>query len=161
MDVLFVDDERPVLEQAKLFLEDLKDGLKVETTSSARDAIDKIKMKRYDAVVSCYLMPDMDGLDFLEKLRDQGEDIPFVVLTGRGGEEIAMAALNEGADLYMTKMGDPRSQYEELINSIEKMINRKKAKKYVEGKLDLLLKNAPEGIIINDEYSNNKFYNSF
>ncbi|MFW6072119.1 MAG: response regulator, partial [Thermoplasmatota archaeon] len=52
MDVLFVDDERPVLEQAKLFLEDLKDGLKVETTSSARDAIDKIKMKRYDAVVS-------------------------------------------------------------------------------------------------------------
>ena len=161
MDVLFVDDERPVLEQAKLFLEDLKDGLNVETTSSAKEAIDKMSMKRYDAVVSDYLMPEMDGLDFLEKLRDQGEDIPFVVLTGRGGESVAMKALNEGADMYMTKMGDPKSQYEDLVNSIEKVIKRKKAKKYVEGKLDILLKNAPEGIIINDEYGNILYANSF
>ncbi len=161
MDVLFVDDERPVLEQAKLFLEDLKDGMRVETSNSARDAIDKIRMKRYDAVVSDYLMPNMDGLDFLEKLRNQGEDIPFVILTGRGGESIAMEALNEGADFYMTKTGDPKSQYEELGKSIERVINRKKARKDLEGKVDLLLKNAPEGIIINDEYGNILYANNF
>lgn len=161
MDVLFVDDERPVLEQAKLFLEDLKDGLKVETSSSARDAINKIRMKRYDAVVSDYLMPEMDGLDFLEKLRNKGEEIPFVILTGRGGENIAMEALNEGADFYMTKMGDPKTQYEKLADSIEKVIKRKKAREELVGKLDLLFNNAPEGIIINDEYGNIIYANSY
>ncbi|MFW6196554.1 MAG: PAS domain S-box protein [Thermoplasmatota archaeon] len=160
MDVLFVDDERPVLEQAKLFLEDLKDDLKVETSSSARDAMDKIKMKRYDAVVSDYLMPEMDGLDFLERLRGEGEDIPFVVLTGRGGEDIAMEALNEGADFYLTKKGDPKYQYEVLADSIERVINRKKARKELEDKFELLLNNSPEGIIINDEFGNNLYVNN-
>ncbi len=160
MDVLFVDDERPVLEQAKLFLEDLRDGLKVETSDSAREAINKIRMKRYDAVVSDYLMPEMDGLDFLEKLRKQGEDIPFVVLTGRGGEDIAMEALNEGADFYLTKKGDPKYQYEVLADSIERVINKKKAKRELEGKFELLLNNAPEGVIINDEFGNILYVNN-
>lgn len=97
MDVLCVDDEPDILEQAKIFLEKEVDGLDVETATSAGEALNLLEEKDFDAVVSDYRMPEMDGLEFLEVVREERDsDIPFTIFTGKGREEVAMEALNLG-----------------------------------------------------------------
>ena len=59
-------------------------------------------------------MPDMNGIEFLKKVRASGNTIPFVLFTGRGREEVVIEALNEGANFYLQKGGEPKSQFAEL-----------------------------------------------
>jgi CheY-like chemotaxis protein len=77
-------------------------------------------------VVSDYQMPVMDGLEFLEELRKQNNDIPFIVFTGKGREEVAVDAFHKGADGYVLKGRDPTSQYAELTNYIRQTFNCRK-----------------------------------
>ena len=59
-------------------------------------------------------------MDLLETIReDYGSDIPFIIFTGKGREEVAIKALNLGADRYIQKGGDPKSQYNVLARAIE------------------------------------------
>ncbi|KXA97080.1 hypothetical protein AKJ39_03750 [candidate division MSBL1 archaeon SCGC-AAA259J03] len=112
MKVLLVDDEADILEQAKVFLQRENDRLEVETAASAEEGLQKFSVEDYDAIVSDYQMPEVNGLDFLEIVRKEKEsDVPFIIFTGKGREEVAMEALNLGADRYLQKGGDPRSQY--------------------------------------------------
>ena len=52
-------------------------------------------------------MPIKNGLEFLKELRDQQSDIPFILFTGKGREDVAVKALNLGADRYVNKNGSP------------------------------------------------------
>ncbi len=120
MQILFVDDENDLLDQAKIFLERIGEGIEVSTSPSAEKALDMMDEKDFDVIVSDYQMPGMNGLEFLEEIREIREsDVPFIVFTGKGREEVAMEALNLGADRYMQKGGDPRSQYHLLYQAIE------------------------------------------
>ncbi len=119
MKVLFIDDEPDLLEQAKIFLEKEKSELEVETINSAEKALKMLEEEDYDVVVSDYQMPEIDGLSFLKILRKEKQnDVPFIMFTGKGREEVAMEALNQGADRYLQKGGDPRSQYGVLAIAI-------------------------------------------
>ena len=126
--VLYVDDEPGLLEIGKLFLEE--DGqFIVDTISSATDALALLDTKVYDAIISDYHMPVMDGVEFLKKVRTSGNTIPFILFTGRGREEIVIQALNEGADFYLQKGGEPVSQFTELSHQIVHAVKRKRAEK--------------------------------
>ena len=59
----------------------------------------------YDAIISDYQIPDMDGIEFLKKVRSSGNSIPFIIFTGKGREEVVIEALNAGADFYLQKGG--------------------------------------------------------
>lgn len=149
MEVLLVDDEPNLLEQAKLFLEKEENNLKIETTFSAVDALKKIKNNDYDAVVSDYQMPKMNGLEFLETLRENDNEIPFIIFTGRGREKVAMKALNLGADRYLQKGGD-RTQYGVLANAIIEEVKHTRAEKSLresEREKALVLDNTSEMIV--------------
>lgn len=124
--VLLVDDEQEFLELTKYLLE-RGNSLEVETVRSAREGLEMLQTKDYDAVVSDYLMPDLDGLDMLKILRARGSDIPFIILTGRGREDIAIEALNSGADFYVRKGIDPRTQYIDITNSVRQSVAKKRA----------------------------------
>ena len=113
-----MDDEPDILEQAKIFLESEEKRLKVETTSSAKEALKMVEKREWDAIISDYKMPDMDGLQLLRKAREECGDVPFIILTGRGREEVAMEALNRGADRYIMKDGDPQSVYDDLARAV-------------------------------------------
>ncbi|MEW5747162.1 MAG: PAS domain S-box protein [Candidatus Thermoplasmatota archaeon] len=115
--MLLVDDEPALLELAKFFLERNED-ITAAAASSAKEATEMMRTERYDAVVCDYQMPGMDGLEFLKALRAQKDDIPFVLFTGKGREDVAIEALNSGADFYLQKGGDPNSQFAELANMI-------------------------------------------
>jgi len=119
--VLHVDDEPSFLKVAKQCLE-LQGRFHVETAFSVEQALEKMREKPFDVIVSDYQMPGKDGLEFLKELRDSGYTIPFIVFTGRGREEVASQALNLGADRYIDKTGDPETVYGELAQSIWKAV---------------------------------------
>jgi PAS domain S-box-containing protein len=131
--ILYVDDEKALLEIAKVFLE--ADGqMSVDTRASAITALPLIESAAYDAVISDYQMPGMDGIVFLKNVRAKGNTIPFILFTGKGREEVIIQALNEGADFYLQKGGDPVSQFAELSNKIRYAVNRKRAEQTLQEK---------------------------
>lgn len=128
MKVLIVDDEQSFLDLTKMFLEKEVDSLEVDTVQSAKRGLEKLENGNYQAVVSDYKMPEMDGLDFLENVREGIEsDIPFIIFTGEGREEVAIEALNLGANRYLQKGGEPKSQYGMLSSAIIQEVNRHQA----------------------------------
>ncbi len=121
--VLMVDDEPDLLDISKAFLE--KDGrFDVDTSSSAMEALHAMDVSGYDAIVSDYQMPGMDGIEFLRQLRMKDVNVPFILFTGRGREEVAITALNAGADFYLKKGTDVKAQYAELSNCIDHAVAR-------------------------------------
>lgn len=123
--VLYVDDERDLLEVTKLFLE-LGRDITVTTMLSAKEALDQ-DIGSFDAIVSDYLMPGMDGIRFLKAVRQRYGDIPFILFTGRGREEVVIEAINNGADSYLQKGADPNAQFAELAHRIRQAVKRRHA----------------------------------
>jgi PAS domain S-box-containing protein len=150
--VLYVDDEPSLLEIAQQFLE--KDGeFRVETTTSARKALDSSSILSYDVVISDYQMPDMDGIAFLKAVRVQFGDLPFILFTGRGREEVVIDAINNGADFYLQKGGDVKAQFAELAHKIRQAVARKRtevAHRESERRLRLLIQQAPAALAMFD-----------
>lgn len=101
------------MDVGKAFLEQMG-SFTVDTTTSAEEALEGVRENEYLAIVADYQMPVMDGIELLKRIRASGNRIPFILFTGRGREEIAIDALNNGADLYLQKGGDPRAQFTEL-----------------------------------------------
>jgi len=122
--VLYVDDEPVLLEIVKIFLEKTKE-FSIDVTTSVMDVLKSEKLKSYDAIISDYQMPGMDGISFLKYVHTEFGDIPFIIFTGKGKEEVVIAALNNGADFYITKGSDPRFQFDELANNIKKAVKRR------------------------------------
>jgi PAS domain S-box-containing protein len=146
--ILYVDDEKTLLDITKIYME--KTGeFDVDISLSAKDAIDRLSQRSYDAVVSDFQMPGMDGLEFLKYLRPKYATLPFILFTGKGREEVAIEALNSGADFYLQKGGEPKSQFAELRNKILQAVNRRRAEKALresEEKYRVIVDNAPIGI---------------
>jgi PAS domain S-box-containing protein len=122
--VLYVDDEPVLLEIVKIFLEKSKE-FTIDVNTSVNDVIKSEKLKSYDAIVSDYQMPGMDGISFLKYVHTELGDIPFIIFTGKGKEDVVIAALNNGADFYLTKGIDPRFQFDELANNIKKAVRKR------------------------------------
>lgn len=123
--VLLVDDEAALLKVAKQCLE-MEGNFQVDAALSVEEALQKMKDKTFDAIVCDYVMPERNGLEFLKELRDNGNDIPFVILTGKGREEVIIKALNYGANQYFCKSGDPEKLYGELTRSLRQVVKRKR-----------------------------------
>lgn len=128
MRVLHVDDECGFLEVSKLCLE-IQGRFHVDTALSVDKALERLRKEKYDVVVSDYLMPGKDGLDFLKELREEGNTIPFIMFSGKGKEEVAIEALSLGANQYLRKDGNPETVYSELAHAIENAVKPSKRKK--------------------------------
>jgi CheY-like chemotaxis protein len=124
--ILYVDDEPELLEIGRIFLEH-SGQFTVDTITSAPAALSLLKTTSYDAIISDYQMPEMDGIAFLKTVRAADKNIPFILFTGRGREEVVIQALNEGADFYLQKGGESRSQFAELGHVITRAVERKRA----------------------------------
>jgi PAS domain S-box-containing protein len=124
--VLCVDDESALLDICKLYLEKTTE-FSVTTESSASRALGVLQSNRIDAIVSDYQMPDIDGIEFLKQVRATDRHIPFIMFTGKGREEIAVEAFENGADFYLQKGGAPQPQFAELIHKIRVAVEHRRA----------------------------------
>ncbi|MDD1694486.1 MAG: PAS domain S-box protein [Methanoregula sp.] len=123
--VLYVDDDPALLDIGRIYLN--KSGhFYVDTAASAAEAIEKIREHTYDAIISDYQMSEIDGIQFLRYIRQHFKDLPFILFTGRGREEVVIEALNSGADFYLQKGGEPKSQFAELDYKIRTAIDRRR-----------------------------------
>ena len=124
--VLHVDDDPCMLEVTKAIL--CSEGnYEVENAMSVDEAQEKLAVKHYDAIISDYEMPQKDGLQFLVELKRQNNPMPFILFTGKGREEVAIKALNLGADGYINKQGNPETVYGELAHSLQSAVARRQA----------------------------------
>lgn len=124
--VLHVNDEQGFLKVAKLCLE-TEGPFEVETATSVDCAKEKMRVTDYDVIVSDYQMPGKDGLEFLKELRAKNCDIPFIIFTGKGREEITIKAISLGANRYLNKTGSPETVYGELARGIRQVVQQKQA----------------------------------
>jgi len=114
--VLHVDDDPAFLDVAATLLEREDDRIEVVTATSADEGLDRLDAD-VDCIVSDYDMPGRNGIDFLERVRVSGDDRPFVLLTGKGSEEVASEAISAGVTDYLQK-APGNEQYEILVNRI-------------------------------------------
>ena len=150
--VLYVDDEPALLDLTRLFLE--RDGeFGVDPAVSAEEALCLLRDHHYDAIVSDYQMPGMNGIEFLQHVRQSGNTIPFIIFTGKGREEIVIEAINSGADSYLQKGGNPRAQFAELALKIQQIVRRscaERALREAEARYRAIFQNASDIIRVLD-----------
>jgi PAS domain S-box-containing protein len=146
--VLHVDDDLSFLNVAKQCLE--AEGLfQIDNATGVEEASERMKDNTYDVIVCDYQMPSKDGLDFLRELRDNGNATPFILFTGKGREEVAIRALNLGADRYINKIGDPETVYYELKHAINEIVEQTRTEQRLheeETQHRTLIENAPDVI---------------
>lgn len=125
--VLFIDDEPDLLNLGKSFLEAA--GFIVTTALGVSEALILLENATFDAIVSDYFMPEMDGIELLTILKSKGDTTPFIIYTGRGREEVVIDALNKGADFYIQKSGKPRVEFTDLASKIRYAVSRRKSER--------------------------------
>ena len=115
--VLHVDDDPSLLDLTAAFLDREIDDVSVVTETSPTAALDRLADESFDCIVSDYDMPERDGLELFEAVREEYPVIPFVLYTGKGSEEIASEAVNAGVTGYFQKGGP--DQQRRLANRVK------------------------------------------
>lgn len=125
--ILHVDDDPDFGELAATFLEREGDGITVTTATSVTVALERLREETFDCIISDYDMPRADGLTFLQMVRADNPDLPFILFTGKGSEEIASDAISAGVTDYLQK-GTGTDQYAVLANRIGNTVVQHTAK---------------------------------
>src|SRR6478672_473628 len=99
--VLVVDDESGVRFGIRDFLE--QHGYEIEEAESCHDAQHIFRTSRPDIVIADYMLPDGTALDLIPRLKEIDSEIPLLVLTGHGSIDLAVKAIKEGAEQFLTK----------------------------------------------------------
>jgi PAS domain S-box-containing protein len=115
--VLHVDDDPSVADLTRTFLQRENDQFVVETATDADEGLERINDRPPDCVLSDYNMPGTDGLEFLQAVREEHPDLPFILFTGKGSEEVASDAISAGATDYLQKQSGT-DQYGLLANRV-------------------------------------------
>jgi response regulator RpfG family c-di-GMP phosphodiesterase len=120
--ILLVDDEDMVVTSIKSFLT-LETDYEVKGFTSPSEALDYIGEHRVDVVVSDYLMPDIDGISFLARVKDLQPEATRILLTGYADKENAIKAINDvGLYQYIEKPWENEDLKLVIRNGLEKRI---------------------------------------
>ncbi|ELZ23400.1 response regulator receiver modulated GAF sensor protein [Haloterrigena salina JCM 13891] len=121
--VLIVDNEPGFADLAGEMLERERDAIVAEAATDATAALEILEQREIDCIVSDYEMPRMTGLELLERVREDDPDLPFILFTGRGSEEIASEAIAAGVTQYLQKESG-KEQYALLANQITNAVSQ-------------------------------------
>jgi PAS domain S-box-containing protein len=147
--VLHVDDEPEFAELTSEFLKRENDDFTVTTATSASEGVEYLSRGDFDCIVSDYDMPTQNGIDFLKSVREMFPDLPFVLFTGKGSEEIAGEAISAGVTDYLQKKRGT-DQYTVLANRLRNAVQRHRAERERKRQRKAI-ETAQEGISILNE----------
>jgi PAS domain S-box-containing protein len=118
-------------------------GMETHWAGGPEEGLELLGEHEIDCIVSDYDMPEMNGLEFLDAVRDEFGDIPFIILTGRGDEETASRAISAGVADYILKLEVVEDQqYQQLANRIENAVAQQRAQQ----RYELLVDNTPDAV---------------
>jgi len=120
--ILVVDDEKHIVELAKLYLEN--EGYTVEGAYDGQEALEKARSLRPALIVLDLMLPEVDGFEVCRRIRKKG-DTPILMLTARSDDVDKIVGLELGADDYLTKPFNPR----ELVARVKAILRRYEASK--------------------------------
>ena len=126
--VVYVDDEPSFAEMITAVLEQRTDSLEVDTAIGADAAIETIRNESIDCIVSDYSMPETNGLELLRSVREEYDELPFLLLTGQGSEDIASEAISAGVTDYIQKK-QGSEHYSLLANRITNAVEQYRARR--------------------------------
>lgn len=116
--ILLIDDDNRLLDLLKTFLE--KNDYLVTAAKDGKEGLDCFEKKLFDLIIVDRMMPHLNGIDFLERIRKKNNTIPVLMLTALGEMEDKIKGLESGADDYITKPFDPK----ELLLRIKNILKR-------------------------------------
>lgn len=126
INLLIADDDETALFIANKFLSKER-GFTIFTADCVRKGLEIIENERIDAIISDYQMDEQTGLDFLQEIRKSGLKTPVIIFTAHSREEIAIKALNLGANYYVKKEGNTKSQFIELAHLVRTAVSHRRA----------------------------------
>jgi PAS domain S-box-containing protein len=148
--VLVADDDDAMRETTVRLLEATNERFAVRAVPSGATVLDAMDAddEPIDCIVSDYEMPEMNGLDLLEAIRDRDEDVPFIIYTGHGNEDVASEAISAGVTDYVRKSVTGGHQI--LAARVEAAVARRRAE--AERDLQALaMETVEEGIAVVDD----------
>lgn len=151
IEILHIEDDPSFADLVSTFLEREHDAFTVRTEIDPRDALAILEAepRSVDCIVSDYDMPGLDGLTVLERVRETHPELPFILFTGKGSEEIASEAITAGVTDYLQKAGGTE-QYSVLANRIHNAVGGYRAERYMNRGLEAI-ETAQDGISILNE----------
>ncbi|WP_267640081.1 response regulator [Haloarchaeobius amylolyticus] len=159
--LLHVDDDPAFTELVGTVLEKTDDSLEITSVTSPTSALSMLEEDSPDCIVSDYDMPEMNGLALLREVREREAEIPFVLFTGKGSEEVASEAISAGVSDYLQKSGG-LEKYEILANRVRNLVEKYHAERRSRqlmaaiesvGQGVSLLNPAGEFVFANDAYA--------
>jgi two-component system sensor histidine kinase/response regulator len=126
--VLIVDDDQALLEALPEALRLRMGGVTVETADSAAAALQRIAEREYDAIVTDIKMPGMDGLALLQEIRNRRPDVPTLIITGHGDNDLVVHAMRGGARDFIPKPIDRDYFVAALYRAIREHVANRRVK---------------------------------
>jgi PAS domain S-box-containing protein len=151
--VLHVDDDPDFTDLTADMLSEQGGDFTVETATTANEGLELLAANDLDCIVSDYEMPGQTGLEFLEMVRAEYPDLPFILYTGKGSEEVASDAIAAGVTDYLQKESGT-SQYTVLANRIRNAVEKCRQQKRAQATRDQLrqiIDMLPQLIFAKDE----------
>jgi DNA-binding response OmpR family regulator len=121
MRLLFAEDDRDLSAAVKTLLE--RSGYSVDAVYDGASAVDYAESEAYDGIIMDWMMPEMDGVEALRKIRASGSTIPCMLLTARDAVEDRVTGLDAGADDYLPKPFNGG----ELLARVRAMLRRRES----------------------------------
>ncbi|WP_256295819.1 hybrid sensor histidine kinase/response regulator [Haloarchaeobius salinus] len=159
IDVLHVDDDPAFAELVATFLRSEDERMTVRTAASAAEGLALLEDADVDCVVSDYDMPGQNGIEFLETVREHHPELPFILYTGKGSEEVASEAISAGVTDYLQK-GTGSDQYAILANRIGNAVAARRSASEAErrrrrleettARLEVLFEDSPDMVNVHD-----------
>jgi FixJ family two-component response regulator/Zn finger protein HypA/HybF involved in hydrogenase expression len=112
-----------------VFKKSLKINYKLLNSKNGIDGLEKIQNEKIDLILLDYRLPDMSGLEFLEKMHILHIKIPVIFVTGMGSEKIAVEAMKKGVKDYISKDDIETNQFIESVRNLLTIENKKDIKK--------------------------------
>ena len=116
-DLLLVDDHEIIRDGLKNLLKRQTNINKVDTAASGGEALEKLAGQKYDAAILDFMLPDMNGLDILARMKDMGCNTPVLIFSGQSAKTFAPRLLASGASGFLEK-GAPVDEFHSAINRV-------------------------------------------